>query len=198
MTGNELKTIFNISGITGDAFAAKLGISRARLYQLFEIHTVPHPIEQKLIKDTEIKKGIQLSTSVDGKPVPLYDIDATAGNVTIFSQDGSENVKQHISVPAFSDCDMFISISGNSMYPKYCSGDLVALKKIEDFEVVAFGEAYVVVTKEQRFLKYIKKGSDRLHWSLESENLKFEAFEVPVKKVLHLYIVKGKIAKNII
>jgi len=86
-----------------------------------------------------------------------------------------------------------------SMYPKYCSGDRVALKKIEDREVISFGEAYLIITKEQRLLKYVHKGKDIDHWVLKSENKEFDSFDINHKnKVLHVYIVKGKITKNIL
>jgi len=136
------------------------------------------------------------------KLVPYYNVDATAGNVTIFDGGGLEYIKEYIAVPAFQDCDMFIGISGNSMYPKYCAGELIALKKLQDYDVIAFGEAYLVVTKEQRLLKYIRKPLIKedigKKWRLCSENPEFEDFEIETKKVLHLYIIKGKITKNII
>lgn len=144
------------------------------------------------------KKPMFIDTPNETKPVPYYDIDATAGDMTIFAEDGEEYVKQYITVPAFSDCEMFINVWGNSMYPKYCSGELIALKRVNDLEIVPYNEAYLVVTKEQRLLKYIRKGTSKTHWKLCSENEEFEAFEIPIKKVLHLYMVKGKITKNII
>lgn len=142
-----------------------------------------------------LQKG---TVNIEEKRVPYYDIDATAGNVTLFEEGAQEYIKQYITVPAFNDCEMFINVSGNSMYPKYCSGEAIGLKKIEDYDVVPYGEAYLIVTKEQRLLKYIRKGRDKDHWLLTSENSEFEPFEIPKKKVLHLYIVKGKITKNII
>lgn len=130
--------------------------------------------------------------------VPYYDIDATAGNVTIFSEDGSEYVKDYISVPAFQDCEMFINVSGSSMYPKYVSGELIALKRLKDFEVIAYNEAYLIVTDEQRLLKYIRKSKKENMWTLHSEHSDYEDFDIHIKKVRFLYIVKGKITKNII
>lgn len=130
--------------------------------------------------------------------VPYYDIDATAGNVTIFNEDGTEYIKDYISVPAFQDCEMFINVSGNSMYPKYCSGELIALKRLKDFEVIAYNEAYLIVTDEQRLLKYIKKSKEKNMWTLKSEHPEYEDFDIHIKKIRFLYIVKGKITKNII
>lgn len=199
MTGAELQMMYNNSGMTGEKFAGLLGISRASLYIMFKELKITSEIESIINKEKEFQKIKQLSIKGnDAKQVPYYDLDATAGNVTIFSEDKVEYITQYLSVPAFSDCDMFINVSGNSMYPRYCSGELIALKKVLDYDIVPYNEAYLVVTKEQRLLKFIRKGSDKLHWKLCSQNDEFEPFEVPIKKVLHLYIVKGKITKNII
>lgn len=193
MKGSDFEQALRSDSRTITEIADLMEIARNNLYGLFRQEEVPF----KWIEKAKAI-GVKIDAFVGPKPVPYYDVDAAAGNVAIFNEDKTEYIKQYISVPAFADCDMFINISGNSMYPKYCSGELVALKKIEDRDVVAFGEAYVIVTKEQRFLKYIRKGSDKMHWTLCSEHNEYEPFEIPIKKVLHLYIVKGKITKNII
>jgi phage repressor protein C with HTH and peptisase S24 domain len=194
MKGKELKRIIENSDKSIEEIVNSTGIPERTLYNQFEKEEVPEKYISKLQAANVLPK-----IANPARMVPYYDVDATAGNVTIFNEDKTEYVKQYLSVPAFSDCDMFISISGNSMYPKYCSGELVAIKKINDLEVVAYGEAYIIVTKEQRFLKYVTKGSAPDKWTLKSENeADFQDFEIPIKKVLHLYIVKGKITKNII
>jgi len=194
MTGDDLKLAIKADKRTVEEISKLFGITRNTLDLLFKERQIP-------IKYVELAKEIGLKSMIldASKPVPYYDIDATAGNVSIFNEDKTEYIKQYISVPAFADCDMFINISGNSMYPKYCSGELIAIKKIEDREVISFGEAYLIVTKEQRLLKYIHKGKDKDHWVLKSENTTFDEFDINhTKKVLHVYIVKGKITKNIL
>ncbi|OPZ87928.1 MAG: Peptidase S24-like protein [Firmicutes bacterium ADurb.Bin419] len=195
MNGKELKKIIDNSGIKALDLIDKSGIPQKTFYRLFD----KDEIEKHFLLKLQLA-GLNVSNNAtEGKPVPYYDIDATAGNVAIFNEDRSEYIKQYISVPAFADCDMFINISGNSMYPKYCSGELIAIKKIEDREVISFGEAYLIITKEQRLLKYVHKGKDIDHWVLKSENKEFDSFDINHKnKVLHVYIVKGKITKNIL
>lgn len=191
MTGKELKKIVDDSGIKTAELVEKSGIPQRTLYNLYEKENVEKHYLQKL-------SFLLPNIANESKSVPYYDVDAHAGDITIFSEPQSEYVKQYINVPAFNDCEMFINVSGNSMYPKYCAGELIALKKINDLEVVPFNEVYLVVTKEQRLLKYIRKSSDKACWLLCSENEEYESFEVAKKKVLHLYMVKGKIAKNVI
>lgn len=195
ISGKELHKLLKTDARTIEQIANDSGISRAQIYKLFDSAKVDDIYIDKLKK-----AGIKIDkvSIVDGKPVPYYDIDATAGNVTIFNEESVEYIKQHIAVPAFADCDMFINVSGNSMYPKYCSGELIALKRLKDFEVIAFNEAYLIVTDEQRLLKYIRKSKEKNMWTLCSENEAYEPFDIHIKKIRFLYIVKGKITKNII
>lgn len=179
-----------------DEIAVLFGVTRGYMYDLFK--KGDQEIDHEYVAIAKRLGMVPADPMSSSRPVPVYDVDATAGNVTIFNEDRTEYVKSYVSVPAFADCDMFITISGNSMYPKFCSGEMVALKKIEDLDVIAMGEAYIVVTKEQRLLKYIRKGSGKGMIKLCSEHPEYEPFEIPIKKVLHLYIVKGKITKTII
>lgn len=201
MTGKQLESaVFtykkdkNIKKL--DEVAALFGVTRGYMYDLFKKGDADIDPSYAAIA---VRLGMKVPELVaTGRPVPVYDVDATAGNVTIFNEDRTEYIKSYVSVPAFADCDMFITISGNSMYPKFCAGEMVALKKIEDLDVIAMGEAYIVVTKEQRMLKYIRKAPDKAKLLLVSEHPDYDPFEIDRRKILHLFIVKGKITKTII
>lgn len=193
MDGSIVKTAIKASGKTQEEAAELAGIERETLVRMLK-KDVPEAYVIKLRK-----AGIEIPDVIKSDiRVPYYDIDATAGNVTIFNEDGTEYIKDYIAVPAFQDCEMFINVSGSSMYPKYMSGELIALKRIKDFEVVSYGEAYLIVTDEQRLLKYIKKSKEKNMWLLCSEHEDYEPFDIHIKKIRFLYIVKGKITKNII
>lgn len=128
------------------------------------------------------------------KSIPHYDIEATAGNeIIIFEGKAQQYIKEYIQVGAFSDCELVIDVRGNSMYPKWCAGERIALKRIKDWSVIAYGEAHVVVTGEQILLKYIDPSPEKKTWTLRSENPSHKPFDVPQNKVKHLFIVKGKL-----
>ena len=92
----------------------------------------------------------------------------------------------------------FINVYGDSMYPKYCSGEVIGIKEV-DFQYLNYGYAYVVILNdEQVFLKYIKKGSDNEHIILESENAFYEPKEYHLKKIKKIFIIKGVITKTTI
>ena len=73
--------------------------------------------------------------------IPFYEIDLqyNKNNLLIESK---PNPYYYINVPGFSDCTSAVMISGDSMKPKYCNGDIMMLKKIEDLNIIYFGEAY--------------------------------------------------------
>lgn len=90
----------------------------------------------------------------------------------------------------------FINVYGDSMYPKFCSGEIIGIKEVE-LQYMNFGYAYVVILKdEQVLLKYIKKGSDKEHIILESENDFYEPKEYHLNQIKKVFIIKGVITKT--
>ena len=95
-----------------------------------------------------------------------------------------------------SGADFYIPIFGDSMYPKYCAGETVGLKKI-DKDFVMFGHAYVVeLTNGEAFIKYIRKGRDEEHWVLASENPKYEPREFHLSNIRGVYMIKVILTKT--
>ena len=91
----------------------------------------------------------------------------------------------------------FINVYGDSMYPKFCSGEIIGIKEVE-LQYVNYGYAYVVILNDgQVFLKYIKKGKDEEHWILASENPKYESKEYHLSLIKKVFIIKGIISKTI-
>ncbi len=127
---------------------------------------------------------------------PYFDIDATASNINVFG-DVQEIPAAYITVPSFKDCDFYLNVYGDSMYPKYSSGEIIACKKITDLDIIPYGEAFLIITSEQRLIKYIRKGNRADTVLLVSENPKFEPFEIKRKAILHLYKVVGKIRRDV-
>lgn len=193
MLGELVKKAIKQSGKQIGDIAVSLDISREHFSRMLK-EDVPDFYVQRIKK-----LGVDFDNVIlIDKSVPYYDVDATAGNFTIFTDSPTELIKQYINIPAFSDCDMFINVSGDSMYPKYCTGELIALKKINDREVISYGEAHVIVTKEQILLKRLHKSTNENMFFLRNENKAHDDFEIKKEKILFLYLVKGKITKNVI
>jgi len=135
----------------------------------------------------------------DKKGVRYYDVDAIGGEMKIF-QDKVENeyVAAVLDVPSFNDCEIALNVAGDSMQPVYNSGEIIFCKKLTDYTVIPYGEAYLIITEEHRLIKYIQKGSTKNSISLVSENKKYDTFEIPIKSIKHLFLIKGKIKRNVI
>lgn len=143
------------------------------------------------------ESDIETYTKSSGKPIPFHDMEVTASSIELFN-DGPGKPSQFISIPGFDDCDFAFNLWGDSMRPIYCSGDIILCKKIKDKNVIQFGEVYLVVTSEMRTVKYIKKHIERHLWILESANDFYDSFEIETDRVIHLYLVKGKVIRNAI
>lgn len=121
------------------------------------------------------------------------DVSAVAG---LDSLQNHEFKKIPITIPLWGKGLTFINVFGESMYPKYVSGEIIGIKEIQ-LDLINYGYAYVVVLIDgEVYLKYIQKGKDNDHLLLKSENQKYEPREMHIKNIKRVYIVKGVITKT--
>lgn len=133
--------------------------------------------------------------------VPYYEnIEGTCSLVPSYC-DYPETPTFFINYEHFNDCTAYIPIVGDSMYPQYCSGEIIAVKRIFNIELILWGETYFVVTNENaNNLRTVKQ----IHWSedfgkiiLRASNPNFKGDMVINKEdVVSIFIIKGKIKRN--
>lgn len=131
-----------------------------------------------------------------GKPTGYYypEIYAKAGFDIANFNDEMQRVPVYI--PNFSKDVTFINVYGDSMYPKYKSGDVIGIKPV-DFIYLVFGHPYVVVFDNGDVnIKYVCKGSDDDHVNLVSENPKYDPREYPLRIIRAFYAVQGSVKKE--
>lgn len=68
MSGEELKRIFDVSGLAGDQFAERLGVKRTKLYSEFGKSEISAELEKKLIGDPELASKRQLFKLGEQRP----------------------------------------------------------------------------------------------------------------------------------
>ncbi len=126
--------------------------------------------------------------------IPYYpDVNASAG--MDFLTDNGHNYSLPISIPNV-DAQAFINVFGDSMYPKYCSGEIIGIKEI-DKDMVFPGHAYVIqMIDGEAYIKYIDPGKDEEHWLLRSENEKYKPKQFHLSKIHKVYIIKAVITKS--
>ena len=144
----------------------------------------------------ETAEHSQLIPAPPGKGIPLSPLPAMAGFLK-GEADIDRNDIEWYYVPAFSDCTFLIRVKGDSMYPRYLSGDIVACREVHDTGTFfQWGKAYVLDTDQGVVLKRVRRSERPDHILCVSDNPDYEPFDVPVTSIYHLAIVRGLIREE--
>ncbi|MEG2479941.1 MAG: S24 family peptidase, partial [Mucinivorans sp.] len=124
----------------------------------------------------------------------------TGSMLRSFDDMANEEAEYYINIEPFNDCSFYRPVYGNSMSPRYNSGDVVACKRIQDKRVIMYGETYLCVIKiEADFyetIKMLRKNVDPSMITLKPLNPEFDETVVPLDSILELYMVKGKVERS--
>lgn len=174
--------ILKYQGISINKFAKNLGYNRSQtLYDI--INSVANPSfdffekfsnsEYSVLFNTDwllTGKGDMLNKSLDNNNdlpmvnynnsgVPYYDVDFIGG-YNIVENDQTINPTYHIDFPQYNKADSWVNTTGHSMEPLINHGDMIAIKKIEDWKTyMLYGEIYAIVTDEYRTVKKVRKST---------------------------------------
>jgi transcriptional regulator with XRE-family HTH domain len=193
-------------------FREELGVSREDLANMLDIsiNTLntweyrTNKIPNKNIK--KIKDLINLHTKTETyekeKKVPYYDIDVTSHITTSFS-DVLEKPTFYVDYQPFNDCTAYVNNYGDSMFPKYKNGEKLAVKQIQNLDVLMFGETYLVITNENannlKTVKEVHYHEDQSKLILRASNPAYKGDTIIDKvDILSMFAVKGKISQNFI
>ena len=144
----------------------------------------------------ETAEHSQLIPAPPGKGIPLIPLPAMAGFLK-GEADIDRNDIEWYYVPAFSDCTFLIRVKGDSMFPRYLSGDIVACREVHDTGTFfQWGKAYVLDTDQGVVLKRVRRSERPDHILCVSDNPDYEPFDVPVTSIYHLAIVRGLIREE--
>jgi phage repressor protein C with HTH and peptisase S24 domain len=192
--GKRLKEFRKRKNIKMPAIAAATGISKENLYK-WEKGTKPSDFDQlqtlieyinnmdnapdqvaedpKLIKkakpsSTTFLTGIFLSQ--DEESVLLYDNNAAPGNVIIINKQPIL-VASRIDAPVIGDVDGVIPVTGDSMEPRFKSGNLIAIKKLRFTRIINAGSFYYIVDKNHTgLIRRVRPAGETNSIILISEN----------------------------
>lgn len=132
--------------------------------------------------------------------VPFYNItpsDMSAGEFNLLR----EKPEYYVNFRPFNDCDAYLPIYGDSMYPKYASGEIIAVREVFNKEIIQWGEAYLIIADEYANnittvkLLFEHHTEDKIVLRASNPNYKGDTIleRTAIKK---LYLVKGKITRN--
>lgn len=134
--------------------------------------------------------------------VPYYPIDVTGSIIRSFN-DIEEKPEFYVDYQPFNDCVAYFPVFGDSMFPMFASGEVIAVKQIANYNVILWGEAYMIVTSEEanslRTVKLVFPCEDDVECIvLRSSNPSYKG-DIKIRKeyVITMYIIKGKITQRL-
>lgn len=160
--------------------------------------------EREVNASLQVQEKFPLKTDnlVDLQRIPLYNLEATAGLVSLFNDVDAIPIS-YISLPDLPACDGAVYVRGDSMYPLLKSGDIVLYKQVHDMQYGIFwGEMYLISANvdgdEFVTIKYIHKSERENCVKLVSHNQHHEPKDIPISMIRALALVKASVRYNTI
>lgn len=126
--------------------------------------------------------------------IPLIPIEAAAGFPLVDANGITlEDCDRYI-IPEFQSrgAQFLIRVSGNSMYPRFSSGDILACRKIEEIRFIQWGKVYVIDSSQGQLVKMLFQDERADCLLCVSENAKeFPPFSIPRNDIRSLSTVIG-------
>ncbi len=186
-----------IEDITGDGLRKKIVNNSLSLYQIDAIvkklgwdkNFIINGGDFDLVKENEMTYDKKESLF---KPIPFYNLNVSAGDIAFLDNGLLKNQipDDYLHVPKNVDADIAFPTFGHSMYPEISNGDRVAYKFIKDWSFFNYGMKYLIVTDEQRMVKYLKQSKIKGNVLLTSRNEDYEDIEIPVKSIRSILQVR--------
>lgn len=212
MIVKRIKEYIDFKGISVAAFERSIGMSNAsfgkslknngaigtdKLENILSEYTDISPIwlltgEGSMLKSDDEQSALIPMSSPEGG-IPFVPIEAWAG---LFHGEQSVALSDcdRFFVPAFKNADFIIQVHGDSMTPRYYSGDLVACKFLPLSDIFfQWGKVYVLDTDQGALIKKVRPGSSNDTITLISENPDYEPFELPRSCIYNIALVQGLI-----
>lgn len=125
--------------------------------------------------------------------VPYYNVDFIGG-FDIVENDQTVNPEYLIDFKPYAKATCWCNISGHSMEPEINNGDIIALRRIDDFSFLPMGEIYAIVTKnDMRTVKRIGPSANPDNYTLIPTNKspEYGIQELPKNMILAVFEVMG-------
>ena len=151
-------------------------------------------VEQQLVSTNKADESTPLVTYDPNVGVPYYDVDFVAGFDLIIN-DQTFLPTANIVVYGFEKAQMWCNATGNSMYPKICHGDMIALRECT-LEDVQYGEIYAVVLDTIRTIKILRKSDDPNKFRFIPINTEeYDEQEFCKSRILRVFEVLGNVSR---
>ncbi len=136
-----------------------------------------------------------------GEGVPYYTKAINATNLPVMEFD-SADVEYYIDFQPFNDCTLYRPVFGQSMSPRYNSGDIIACKRVNKSNIL-YGQSYLCIianagdTYETLAILRRSEGGREDEVVLVSVNEHFDKLVVPLSSIVELFLVCGRIERHV-
>lgn len=160
------------------------------LRKIVEIPTVN--ISEKWLLTGEGEMCVEAKAEISYETgVPYYDEDFLLGFDEIMAP-SNEHPEFLVRMPGYEKATLWCNASGHSMEPEINNGDIIALRRIEDFSFLPFGDIYgFITTNGLRTIKRLGRSDREGYYKLIPTNKEYDAQEIPINKIALVYRVMG-------
>ena len=161
MSGKEARYILKQNSINLAWLAEQIGISPQALNSRLnaDVFSRSNMIEINQIMKRDIFGIGDTPTEVlAAGTIPIFDMRASMGLGSGLYDDETKPI-EHVSIPGLSGC-VGITVYGDSMLPRYRSGDVVFVRPIQDTNEIDWGHPYIVISRSDRFMKLLYPSDD--------------------------------------
>lgn len=149
--------------------------------------------------DELLKETSKLNTEPE-EGVPFINVnpsDFSSGELNFLK----EKPEYYVNFRPFNDCDAYLPVYGDSMYPKYSSGEIIAIREVINKDIIQWGEAYLIMADERAnnitTVKLLFEHHTPGKIVLRAANSDYKGDTILDKEAINrLFIVKGKITRN--
>lgn len=145
------------------------------------------------MEETEDKEEVN-----DGVPfINVNPTDISSGEFNLLH----EKAEYYVNFRPFNDCDAYLPVYGDSMFPKYASGEIIAVRELVNKDIIQWGEAYLVIANSYaNNITTVKLLFEHNHDSkivLRAANPEYKGDTILDRTAIkRLFLVKGKITRN--
>lgn len=172
-----------------DGVINQYGVNSSWLYEGIGEMFEERKVDQSLLTTVPYERG-----------VPFFNVNLSELSFDSFST-LSEPPEYYVNFRPFNDCDAYLPIYGDSMYPRYASGEIIAVREIRNFDVIQWGEAYMLIADERAngitTVKLLFEHPNEKKIVLRSSNPNFKGDTIIDREMIkRLFIVKGKVTRH--
>ena len=137
----------------------------------------------------------ELLTEQTRTSVPFYNLPVSAGQLAVLESEIFHQTEPDgfVELSVFEGCEAVFPITGISMEPIISSRDWIGIKTIDNlshsWEFLQTGAIYLIITREERMIKFIEKASDEDFIVCKSPN--YSPFKIFKGDILKLYRVRA-------